>query len=64
MAKVNSDHVMKLFDVFENKWLKIMVVEYCNGDTLANQIMSRKKIPESEAIEILKQIILGISVLY
>lgn len=41
-----------------------MVVEYCNGDTLANQIMQRKKIPESEAIEILKQIILGISVIY
>ncbi len=35
MMRVHSDHVMKLFDVYENKWLKIMVIEFCNGGTLS-----------------------------
>lgn len=43
--KVNSDHVMKLYDVYENKWLKIMVIEYCNGGTLSEEILRRNRIP-------------------
>lgn len=35
MMRVHSDHVMKLFDVYENKWLKIMMIEFCNGGTLS-----------------------------
>lgn len=52
---------MKLYDVYENKWLKIMVIEYCNGGTLSQEITHRNRIPEKEAVEILKQIILGIA---
>lgn len=62
--KVNSDHVMKLYDVYENKWLKIMVIEYCNGGTLSEEILRRNRIPQKEAIEVIKQIILGIAVIY
>jgi hypothetical protein len=35
MMKVSSDHVLKLYDNYENKSLKIMAIEYCNGGTLA-----------------------------
>lgn len=62
MMQVDSDHVMKCYDVYENKWLKIMIIEYCNGGTLSEEIYKRGRIPEAEAIEVLKQIMLGISV--
>ena len=62
--RVESDHVMKLYDVYQNKWLKIMVMEFCNGGTLSEEITSRNRIPERQAIDILKQIIIGIAVIY
>jgi serine/threonine protein kinase len=34
MMICNSEHVIKCFDVYENKSLKIMVLEYCNGGDL------------------------------
>lgn len=39
-----------------------MVIEYCNGGTLAEEIYKKGRLPEKEAIEVLKQIILGVSV--
>jgi serine/threonine protein kinase len=41
-----------------------MVIEYCNGGTLESEIMARRRIPENEAIAILKQLIIGLSVNY
>ena len=64
MTKVDSSHVMKIYDVYENKSLKIMVIEYCSGGTLSDLIYRRGRIPESEAIEILKQIIMGVSAMH
>lgn len=40
-----------------------MVVEYCNGGTLSEEITNRNRIPEKEAIDVLKQIIMGIAVI-
>jgi serine/threonine protein kinase len=41
-----------------------MMIEYCNGGNLANEIGLKKRIPEDEAIMILKQIINGIKELH
>jgi serine/threonine protein kinase len=41
-----------------------MVIEYCNGGNLSDQILKKKKIPEAEAIDIIKQIIIGLSALH
>lgn len=62
MVKINSDHVMKCYATYENECLKIMVIEYCNGGNLSEEIYKRKRIPEVDAVEILKQIITGLSV--
>ena len=62
MFKVQDEHVMKCYATYENKWLKIMVIEYCNGGTLSEEIYKRGRIPEVEAIEVLKQIITGLAV--
>jgi serine/threonine-protein kinase ULK/ATG1 len=54
---------MKLYDVYENKALKIMIIEYCNGGTLAREL-TRRKLSEAEAIEIIKQLITGLSAMH
>lgn len=62
MMLCNSEHIVKCYDVYENRSLKIMVMEYCNGGDLQGEISSKGKIPEKEAILILKQLINGIAV--
>jgi len=38
------------------------VLEYCNGKTLEEYLKKKKKIPEEEAVAILRQIINGLAV--
>lgn len=45
MMKCDSPHVMKCYDVYENKDLKIMMIEYCNGGTLADMLGEKGRIP-------------------
>lgn len=62
MLKCNSPYLVKCFDVFKNEDLKIIVMEYCNRGTLTEYLSEKKKLPEEEAISILKQILNGIKV--
>lgn len=63
MEMCDSDYVVRIYDKYENDEHMIMALEYCNGGDLADHIYERGKIPEEEAIRILKQIILGFAVL-
>ena len=64
MTICDSDNVVKCYNVYENRSLKIMVLEFCNGGELQREIINKYKIPEREAILILKQVINGIAVLF
>ena len=46
MMLCDSPHVMKCYDVYENKDLKIMMIEYCNGGTLSDMLTEKGRIPE------------------
>lgn len=46
MSMLKSDHIMKCFDVYENKCMKIMMIEYCNGGTLYDIILKKGRISE------------------
>ena len=42
-----------------------MMVEYCNGGTLTRLLLNREeKFSEKEAVDIIKQIIIGIAVIF
>lgn len=58
----NSPYLLKCYDLYENEDLKVLIIEYCNGKTLQAEIDEKKRIPESEAWSILKQIINGLIV--
>lgn len=46
MMQCDSDNVVRCYDVYENKALKIMIIEYCNGGTLQEEINQKLRIPE------------------
>lgn len=62
MMQCDSPHLLKCLDIFENRDLKVLKMEYCQGKTLDTYLQKRKKLPEREAVDILRQIISGISV--
>lgn len=45
MYMCDSPYLLKCYDVYENEDLKILFVEYCNGQTLQAEIDSKKRIP-------------------
>jgi serine/threonine protein kinase len=54
--------VIKLYDVIENQKCKILILEYCSGGALDSYIKTRGPVDESDAVVILRQIILGLAV--
>jgi len=47
MYMCNSDHLIRCYDVYSNKDLKILILEYCNGSTLQQEIDEKYRIPEN-----------------
>nr|VVW87185.1 unnamed protein product [Nymphaea colorata] len=47
MMTCDSENIIKCYDVYQNKSLKVMVIEYCNGLTLQEEITEKKRIPEN-----------------
>lgn len=62
MSKCESKHVVRLYGRYETDDYIMLALEYCNGGDLAMQIDNRGKIPENEAVLIIKQIVLGFAV--
>jgi serine/threonine protein kinase len=62
MFECNSPNLIKCLDVYRNDDLKVLVLEYCSGATLQKEIDDKRRIPEKEAIEIIKHLINGLMV--
>ena len=64
MRQCHSPNLIKLLDVFENDDLKILIIEFCDGRTLADQLKQRsdRRFSEKEAVDIIRHIINGIAV--
>lgn len=45
MAKCNSKHVVRLYERYETEHHIMLVLEYCNGGDLAEEINTRGRIP-------------------
>lgn len=62
MKRCNSDHLVRCYDTYENAEYIILALEYCNAGDLYRELKKRKRIPEEEAVRILKQLIAGFAV--
>lgn len=63
MALCNSDHVVRCFKQYSTTRYVIFILEYCNNESLYDEITKRKTIPEHEAKRILKQLIIAFAVM-
>lgn len=45
MMRFNSPSLLKCYECFENRDLKLMVIEYCENGSLLEKIETVKKIP-------------------
>lgn len=46
MYMCDSPFLLKCYDVYENSDLKVLIIEFCNGKTLQDEIDEKKRIPE------------------
>lgn len=63
MQLCDSPNILKCYQIFQNDSLKVLILEYCSGQTLQDYIDKKRVIKEDEAVRILRQIINGIAVI-
>ena len=62
MKKVNHQNIVKLYDVFQTNNNMYIITEICDYD-LYHYLKEKRKLPEEEAIDFLKQGMKGIKYL-
>jgi eukaryotic-like serine/threonine-protein kinase len=55
-AKLNHNNIVAAYDVAQAGEHHYFVMEYVDGDTIYDRIVARKRIPEREALEIIRQV--------
>jgi len=61
MKLIEHPHVIKLYDVWENRGELYLVLEYVEGGELFDYVSSNGALPEAEAVRLFCQIIAGLS---
>ena len=61
MKLLNHPNVLRLYDVWETTSTLYMVLEYAEHGELFNLLVDRGPLPEQEAVQFFRQIIIGIS---
>ena len=61
MKLISHPNVMGLYEVWENKSELYLVLEYVEGGELFDYLVSKGKLPESEAVHYFKQIVQGVA---
>jgi len=56
LARCTHRHIVKIYEVFQEGWLWCMVMEYIDGEDLANRVVNRGTLPEPEALGYIQQI--------
>ena len=56
LAKCTHPHVVKIYEVFQEGGLWCMVMEYIDGEDLANRVVNWGTLPETEALGYIQQI--------
>lgn len=64
MKKVEHKNIVKLLDVYQTTNNMYIITEFCEEGDLMHYLKNRKKIPEKEAVRLLKDIMDGFKYLY
>ncbi len=55
-ASLSHNNIVAAYEIGETNGLHYFVMEYVDGDTVHDRITARKRIPEREALEIIRQV--------
>lgn len=64
LGKLDCPHVIRFIEIFRSCSNYYIVYEYCNGGTLAELLERRGHLPESEAVEMFRQLLEAFRVLF
>ena len=64
IAALDNEHIVRIYDVFEENGTAYYVMEYLGGGSLGEGVKSGKPMPESEAVESIRQIADALSYLH
>jgi len=59
-ARLNDQHIVQAYDVAQAGENHFFVMEYVDGETLHDRLVRQKRVPESEAIGIVRQVALAL----
>ena len=62
MKMIEHNHLLKCYDIYENDDFIIFITQFCNGGNLYDEIKKGLVLYEDDAINIIKQIVLGLAV--
>ena len=57
LTKLDHPNILKCYEIFEDNWNFYIAMDYCEGGELFDMLVKRKRLNESEAAQIISQIL-------
>lgn len=64
LAKLSHSNIVRVFDVFDENGTSYYVMEFLDGENLDDYIKSKGRLPEDEAIKIIKEVGVALSYMH
>ena len=61
LAQLKHDNIVRIYEVIEKEGNIFLIMEYADGDTLADMLKNRGVLPEKESLSITKSILKGLN---
>ena len=64
LSELDNDHVIKVYQIYEDDYHYLIIMEYCEGGELFNYIVKNQRLSENETAFFYYQIIEGIEYIH
>ena len=64
LSELDNEHIIKVFQIYENENHYLIIMEYCEGGELFNYIVEKQRLSENEAAYFYYQIIQGVEYIH
>ena len=64
LSELDNEHIIKIFQIYENENHYLIIMEYCEGGELFNYIVDKQRLSENESAYFYYQIIEGVEYIH